>query len=94
MAVLRNGDGKRRKVRCRYRDVKGEGGRVTKRGARREVGCGDPGGRVHAESQGHGLHHDARLLRQSLWFYISNDIFHCKSVVRYVYENLKSRLCR
>lgn len=32
MAVLRDGDGKRRKVRCRYRDVKGEGGRVTKRG--------------------------------------------------------------
>ena len=32
MAVLRDGDGKRRKVRCRYRDTKGEDGRVTKRG--------------------------------------------------------------
>ena len=32
MAVLRDGDGKRREVRCRYRDAKGEGGRVTKRG--------------------------------------------------------------
>ena len=32
MAVLRDGDGKRRKVRCRYHDVKGEGRRMAKRG--------------------------------------------------------------
>ena len=32
MAVLRDGDGKHRKVRCRYRDVKGEGRRLAKRG--------------------------------------------------------------
>ena len=32
MAVLRDGDGKRRGVRCRYRDAKGEGRRMAKRG--------------------------------------------------------------